>query len=109
MGERIEVEIVLGTPERQVLQAVTVDNGATIADVVAASGIAARFPDLDIDSLATGVWGNVLPRDYAVKDGDRIELYRPLEMDPREARRKLATAGRTMGQTIGAGGTKDPD
>jgi putative ubiquitin-RnfH superfamily antitoxin RatB of RatAB toxin-antitoxin module len=49
--------------------------------------------------MQAGIWGRPVERDQAVSDGDRVELYRPLNMDPREARRRLAAAGRTMGST----------
>ncbi len=67
-----------------------------MADVIAASGIEQRFPDSDIAALATGVWARLVDRQHRVVAGDRIELYRELEIDPREARRKLALAGQTM-------------
>ena len=70
--------------------------GATVADAVAVSGVAAEFPHVDIDSLPAGVWGHPVERDAILKDGDRVELYRPLLRDPREARRELAQAGLTM-------------
>ena len=99
MGERFTVDVTFATPERQVLLTLEVDAGSTLGDVISESGIAQQFPGVDIDSLAAGVWGKVLPRDHRIKAGDRVELYRPLEMDPREARRKQADAGRTMGHS----------
>lgn len=92
-----EVEIVFALADRQSLQIVRVTPGASVAEVVSKSGLQDAFPDFDIDSLAWGVWGREVPRNQAVKEGDRIEIYRPLELDPREARRRLALSGRTMG------------
>lgn len=92
MAEGVSVEVVLATPKRQVLIALTVDEGATVADVIAASGIASRFPELTVSDMATGIWGKPVPGDSAVREGDRVELYRPLEIDPREARRQRALA-----------------
>ena len=51
------------------------------------SGLARQFPDIDFDTLQTGVWGKPMARNHVVREGDRVELYRPLEMDPRDARR----------------------
>ena len=98
MSNRINVELVLALPDSQSLLPVEVDRGATIADVIAESGIGRRFPDTDLQALETGIWGKPMPRDHVVNDGDRVEFYRPLQMDPREARRLLANAGRSMGQ-----------
>ncbi|MDJ0908359.1 MAG: RnfH family protein [Woeseiaceae bacterium] len=87
----IRVEVVFAEPEKQRLIELEVDKGATVADVLAASGIAASFRNADLTGLPVGIWGKVVARDATVRDGDRVELYRPLEMDPREARRLRAT------------------
>lgn len=94
MAERLAVEIVLATPERQVLLALDVDAGCSVADVIARSGIAAQFPALSLDELPVGIWGRPVSRDTRVGPGDRVELYRPLEIDPREARRQRARVER---------------
>ena len=93
VADGMSVEVVLATPEQQVLLVVMVDEGATAAEAIAASGIAARFPDFAVDEMRVGIWGKPVARDNAVRDGDRVELYRPLVVDPREARRKRALAG----------------
>ena len=92
-----EVEIVFASPVRQLLRSVLVTSGDKVADVVARSGLREAFPEYEIDGLALGIWGREVERNQPVKEGDRIEIYRPLELDPREARRQLALSGRTMG------------
>ena len=94
-----EVEIVFALPDRQLLKSVRVACGESVADVVAKSGLREDFPEFEIDSLALGIWGREVDRTRPIKEGDRIEIYRPLEMDPREARRQLALSGRTMGSS----------
>jgi uncharacterized protein len=96
------VEIVLALPERQLLKEVSVTSGDSVADVVARSGLHEAFPECEIDALALGIWGRAVDREQVVKAGDRIELYRPLALDPRTARRQLALGGKTMGSA-------DPD
>lgn len=96
MGE-LQIEIVFASKERQTLKTLSVESGATVADVVATSGVLDDFPDQCIEQLTFGVWGRVVAPTHAVRDGDRVELYRALELDPREARRQLALVGRTMG------------
>jgi len=86
----MRVEVVFALPERQVLLTVNLGDGATVADALEASRIARQFPGEDLDTLQTGLWGQPVDRDRPVKDGDRVELFRPLEMDPREARRLKA-------------------
>jgi len=92
-----EVEIVFALPERQLLETVLVTAGETVLDVVMKSGLREAFPEYEIDRLAVGIWGREVRRDQVVKENDRIEIYRPLQLDPREARRQLALSGRTMG------------
>ncbi len=92
----IEVEVVFALPERQSLVEVSLPAGASVADAIEASGIQAAYPGVALDGLEAGVWGRVVTRDTVLKAGDRVELYRALEIDPKEARRQLAAAGRTM-------------
>lgn len=94
MAERCLVEVALATPERQLLLALEVETGTSVAEVVTLSGIATRFPELSLAEMPVGIWGKPVSRDTAVRNGDRIELYRPLEIDPREARRQRALAGK---------------
>jgi putative ubiquitin-RnfH superfamily antitoxin RatB of RatAB toxin-antitoxin module len=86
----MRVEVVFAQPARQLLLAVNVGDGATVADALAASGMARQFPGEDLDGLQAGIWGQPVERSRLVRDGDRIELFRPLERDPREARRLKA-------------------
>ena len=88
----MSVEIVLATPGRQVLLALEVEEGSSVADVIARSGIGSQFPELDAGKLPVGIWGTRVSRGSPVGPGDRVELYRPLEIDPREARRQRASA-----------------
>lgn len=95
---RIRVEVVYATPERQERVSVRLPDGATVADAIDRSGIGALFPDAALERRPVGVWGHPVARDHALADGDRVEIYRPLEADPRDARRRLAAHGKAMGQ-----------
>jgi putative ubiquitin-RnfH superfamily antitoxin RatB of RatAB toxin-antitoxin module len=92
----LKIEVVFALPEKQSLQTVLVESGASVADVIAKSGLAGKFPDHPLSEMTVGIWGREVEKERLVKAGDRIEIYRPLEMDPREARRQLALTGRTM-------------
>ncbi len=96
--KQIAVEVVFALPDRQELLRVALRPGSTVAEAIDASAIADRFPDRDFDSCAVGIWGRLVERDQALEDGDRVEIYRPLEIDPRDARRKLAAQGKSMGR-----------
>jgi len=62
--------------------------GATVGDALAASGLKARHPEVDLSTLTAGIWGVLCERSDGLRDRDRIELYRPLRVDPKEARRQ---------------------
>lgn len=94
-----EVEIVFASPDRQLLETVLVTAGATVRDVIMKSGLREAFPEYEIDGMAIGIWGRAVQRDQVVKEDDRVEIYRPLQLDPRAARRQLALSGRTMGSS----------
>ena len=96
MSGRINVEVVFALPERQALVAIQLAQGATVADAISASGLAERFPDDRLEKLPTGIWGRPAGRDRVLEAGDRVEIYRELEIDPKEARRRLAEVGKTM-------------
>lgn len=65
----------------------TVPHGATLIDAIRASGLLARHPEIDLAVLRTGIWGRVKPHDTPLRERDRVEIYRPLTVDPKEARR----------------------
>ena len=88
----MQVEVVFALAEKQVLRAVELPEGATVAEAIDASRIAHQFPGADLGKLQAGVWSKPVERTCVVRDGDRVELYRPLKMDPREARRLKAGA-----------------
>ncbi len=90
MAETLHVEVAFAIKERQELVALDLVSGATVADAIRASGLQARFNEIDLDQLEAGIWGRVVDRETVLSDGDRVELYRPLERDPMEARRELA-------------------
>ena len=86
----ISVELVFALPDKQVLRTIAVTEGSTVDEVIRKGDLARDFPGLVVEDMQAGVWGRPVDRDHVVRDGDRVELYRPLEMDPREARRLKA-------------------
>ena len=60
---------------------------AVLLDALRASGVLERHPEIDIGSTRFGIWGQRRALDAPLRDGDRIEIYRPLQVDPMEARR----------------------
>lgn len=66
----------------------TLEAGATVADALSQSGLQARHPDVDFNGLPVGTWGALRQRDDRLRDRDRVEVYRPLRVDPMAARRR---------------------
>lgn len=79
----MEVEVVYASPGSQQVVKVHLKPGATVSDAVVASGF-------DTKDLKLGIFGRTVPPDTKVADGDRVEIYRPLLIDPKEARRRRA-------------------
>ena len=99
MAEQLKVEVAFALPEKQHLELVLMTSGATVADAIEAARLERFFPNQDFEILETGIWGRPVSRSEMLSAGDRVELYRPLEMDPREARRQLAMVGQTMSRS----------
>ena len=102
----ILVEVAYAEPQRQFLRALRVPVGSTVAQVIAASGVE-RECGIDTNGLSVGLWSKPVARDVCVREGDRVEIYRPLKIDPKEARRLRAptadACARTMPPTCRAG------
>jgi hypothetical protein len=101
--EPLQVEVVFALPERQALVKVTLESGASVQEAIEKSSIAGHFPECTLDQCRVGIWGRIVDRDEHVRQGDRVEIYRELLIDPRDARRSLATAGKTMGPRQASG------
>lgn len=84
------VEVAYGTPARQEVRALRVAPGATVETVIRASGILEEFPEIDLARAVVGIYGERVTLTERVRDGDRVEIYRALLADPKEARRQRA-------------------
>ncbi|MGH8091716.1 MAG: RnfH family protein [Rudaea sp.] len=88
MTETIRVEVVYADPQRQFLRTVEVAEGSAVADAIAASGILAQLPGFVPAGI--GIFGQRVEPNTRLRDGDRVELYRALKIDPKQARRTRA-------------------
>ncbi len=86
----MRVEVAYARPDRQRLVTVELAAGATARDAVRASGLAAEFPEIDVERVPLGVFGRACADESVLRAGDRVEIYRPLQVDPKEARRRRA-------------------
>lgn len=86
----VEVEVVYAKPEQQVLVALKMPETATVEQAIKSSGLLARFPEIDLNAYKVGIFAKVCALDQVLKQGDRVEIYRPLLHDPKDARRQRA-------------------
>ncbi|MBT2324236.1 RnfH family protein [Variovorax paradoxus] len=85
----LQVTVAYSPAPRQVFEQVfDVAEGATVRDAVRASNLPLRFPQLDWQAMEPGIWGRAVPWDRPLENLDRIELCRPLLVDPKVARRE---------------------
>ncbi len=86
----IRVEVVYALPERQYLYQLTLAEGSTLKYAIDVSGILALRPEIDLGKNKVGIFSRPAALDDILNDGDRVEIYRPLLMDPKELRRHRA-------------------
>jgi len=92
----MQYEVAYALPEEQVILPVSGPAGMTVVQAIEQSGILARFPDIDLAVNKLGVFGKLAKADTVLNPGDRVEIYRPLIADPKEARKKRAAEGKVM-------------
>lgn len=89
-GESIDIEVVYALPEKQVVQRINLPEGTTAEQAVKMSGILRQFPEIDLLQNKLGIYGKLIKPATILRDRDRIEIYRPLRVDPKESRRRRA-------------------
>ncbi len=91
--EWIEVEVAYARADRQELLTARIPVGATVRDAIAASGVCELFPEIDAATAQVGIFSQRVALDHVMRGGDRVEIYRALIADPKQARRARAAAG----------------
>jgi len=84
----MEVEVAYARPDRQRIVTLQVPEGTTMSEAARLSGIDELFPEINLDEIDMGIFGKVIkkPAEHELREGDRVELYRPLKIDPKQAR-----------------------
>jgi len=90
MTQSIQIEICYALPDQQKLLQLTLNQGITAGQAVRESGIQKMFPEIQIDNLKLAIFSTFIENDYPLKEGDRIEILRPLLADPKEVRKRRA-------------------
>ena len=96
MAEIIHVEVVYARPERQEVVGLDLPPGSTAGQAIEASGLLARCPEIDLTKNKLGIYAKLAKPETALRDRDRVEIYRPLIADPKEVRKQRAAEGKAM-------------
>lgn len=96
MSDEIHVEVVYALPAVQRLRRVKLPAGSTVRDAIERSGLLAECPEIDLATNKVGVFGKLTRLDAALRQRDRVEIYRPLVADPKDVRRRRAAEGKAM-------------
>lgn len=94
MPDALDIEVVYAGPDRQWRVPLKVPAGTTVIEAIEASGLRSRIPMLALDPTSVGVFGRRVAPETPLRDGDRVEIYRPLRADPKELRRARAAEAR---------------
>ena len=84
------VQVCYATPDTEYLHSLQVAPGTTIEAAILASGVLQQFPAIDLATAPVGLYGKKRPMGTVLREHDRIEIYRPLVADPKDARRRRA-------------------
>ena len=88
--DTITVEVAYALPHKQALLSLQVARGTTALAAAQQSGVAGKFEGLDLENAKLGIFGSVVAPGQVLKEGDRVEIYRPLIADPKEVRKARA-------------------
>lgn len=86
----IQITVSYATPEKQVEIPLSIEENCSVALAIRRSGILNEFPEIDFAHIQCGIFSRKVKLDDLPQDGDRIEIYRPLIIDAKAARRKRA-------------------
>jgi putative ubiquitin-RnfH superfamily antitoxin RatB of RatAB toxin-antitoxin module len=96
MPNDILIEVAYALPQKQLIIPIKMKEGATAKEAIEASGIIKKFPEIDLTKNQIGIFGKLTQLDHALRERDRVEIYRPLIADPKEIRRQRAAEGKVM-------------
>ncbi|HEX3847129.1 MAG TPA: RnfH family protein [Steroidobacteraceae bacterium] len=93
-GRRLDIEVVHAGKERVIVQSYRLEEGARVADALRLAAADPAFAGVEVLHAPAGIFGRLSPGEAPLEDGDRVEIYRPLEADPKVARRVRAAESR---------------
>ena len=101
MAEKISVEVCYALQDKQHRVTLKLDSGSTVQQALEASGLLEKHPEIDLKKNKFGIWNKLSKLDAALRDQDRVEIYRPLIADPKEVRKQRAAEGKVMKKGAG--------
>lgn len=90
----VHVEVAYATPQRQTVISLELASGSTAKQAIDLSGLLQQHPEIDLSTQKIGIFGQPCALDRLLNSGDRVEIYRPLLIDPMQARRLKASQSR---------------
>jgi uncharacterized protein len=101
MNAMLSIDVCYALPDRQTLVSLQLPQGTTLEQAIGASGLLERHPEIDLTKQKVGVFGKLKPLDAVLADHDRVEIYRPLIVDPKLARQRRVEKTRRDGSIEG--------
>jgi len=98
MSSAINIEVVYGLPQKQILLSLKVPVNSTVLQAIEASGIQKIYTDIDLNENKVGVWNRTCKLNDTLFEGDRVEIYRPMIADPKEVRKRRAEKAKDEGR-----------
>lgn len=101
MSDTLRIEVVYALPTTQQVVGLKLPQGSTVRQAINASGLLQKYPEIDLVKNKVGVFAKLAKLDTALRDQDRVEIYRPLIADPKEVRKQRAAEGKVMKKGAG--------
>ena len=101
MAEILNIEVCYALSGKQEIVRLKLPTGATAQQALEASGLLAKYPEIDLKKNKCGIFAKLSKLDSVLRDQDRVEIYRPLIADPKEVRKQRAAEGKVMKKGAG--------
>lgn len=101
MADLIQIEVCYPLATKQEVVSLKLAAGTTVQAAIEASGLLAKYPEIDLKKNKLGIWNKLAKVDAVLRDKDRVEIYRPLIADPKEVRKQRAAEGKVMKKGAG--------
>lgn len=102
-SELLRIRVIYALPDHQATVDLQLPPGASLTEAVTRSGLLQKFPEAAARPLSCAIFGRAVPLSYELRDGDRIEILRPLLVDPKQSRREAAARNRARSSASKAG------